>query len=301
MMYSGDTQNTLERDPLPLAGRDREGGRTGEQPRPTPEDTRPGRILIAGTRRANLEALRHRLKPFPFEVETALGLTVAIKKAVENMPDVVVLDVRPHEVGGYYFCLAMRRDPVYRKVPVIALRSPSDRRDAGYARQMGAVACLEKPVKLDQLIGRLRTCIFQRRRQQQVDLVTQPVLYVTSSRERAGMMKRAVNAKNFLKKTHYRLVPVTSLMDLRSRLRETSPSAIVLDEKVACIDTSLMCYSLKTQSKFRDVPLVVLLSRPEDARRFGTADVRLPVKAHRDAMDAINHREEHPSEKSPAA
>jgi DNA-binding response OmpR family regulator len=257
-------------------------------------------VLLVSTKRDTLDALRHRLEKFEFEVATASGPTAAIRCAIAKTPTVVLLDVQPYEMGSYIVCTAMQRDPKLRDVPVVVLRSPNDPHDKAYALKMGAVDCFDKPVQLDSLLCRLRACVFDQKRKRETRSWDQPILYATSSRRHTGMMRRAVNAKNFLKRTHYKLVPVNSLMAMREKLKEQKPAAIVMDEDVDDVETSLMCYSLKTDPKFRDLPIVVLVDRPDDAPRFPTADATFTDHAHRKAVDRISKLTKKPSKERQA-
>ena len=66
-------------------------------------------------------------------------------------PDVILLDIMMPVMDGPAFAAERKREPRLATVPVIALTAHRDRGWA--ARQVGAVACLSKPLRLEHLVA----------------------------------------------------------------------------------------------------------------------------------------------------
>jgi CheY-like chemotaxis protein len=70
-------------------------------------------------------------------------------------PDVILLDIMMPVMDGPAFAAERKREPRLATVPVIALTAHRDRGWA--ARQVGAVACLSKPLKLEDLVAAIES------------------------------------------------------------------------------------------------------------------------------------------------
>src|SRR6266540_431884 len=102
-------------------------------PRPA---ERPPRILVVDDDRRVLELLDLALTAHGFQVLTALDGEEAMKQALDERPDLVVLDVRLPRKGGLDVCEALRRDPEDGTVPIILVSASgeTETRLQGFAR-----------------------------------------------------------------------------------------------------------------------------------------------------------------------
>jgi len=122
-------------------------------PRPA---ERPPRILVVDDDRRVLELLDLALTAHGFQVLTALDGEEALKQALEQRPDLVVLDVRLPRKGGLDVCEALRRDPEDGTVPIILVSASgeTETRLQGFAR--GADDYLGKPFSPKELVARVK-------------------------------------------------------------------------------------------------------------------------------------------------
>jgi DNA-binding response OmpR family regulator len=77
------------------------------------------RILIVDDNPDTLAALRELLEQHEFEVETANNGVTGLRKAREDKPDLVILDVLMPVLNGYEVCTRLRNDPETRRIPVL--------------------------------------------------------------------------------------------------------------------------------------------------------------------------------------
>ena len=122
--------------------------------------TKP-RILIVDDESDLVSVLRIGLEIEGFEVISASDGEDGLKKAREDRPDLVVLDLMLPKLDGYRVCRALKFDERYRGLPILILSARSGDQDRRLAFDMGADAFMTKPYDMAALVklirARLRT------------------------------------------------------------------------------------------------------------------------------------------------
>jgi len=112
------------------------------------------KVLVVDDERDFLESLVRRLQRRGLDARGAASGTEAIKLVAEDPPEVVVLDVKMPDMDGIATLKAIKdRDP---KVEVILLTGHASVGSGVEGVELGAFDYLIKPVKLDDLIERIR-------------------------------------------------------------------------------------------------------------------------------------------------
>jgi two-component system, response regulator len=78
----------------------------------------------------------------------------------EPLPGVILLDVRIPKVDGLEALQEIKRNPTTRNVPVIMLSGTLSPEQVDKCNSLGASACLEKPVRIEDLCNLSRTVGF---------------------------------------------------------------------------------------------------------------------------------------------
>src|SRR4030042_4702848 len=85
------------------------------------------KILLVDDDPDFVQATRAVLESQPYQVITALTGEEGLKKAREEEPDLVCLDVIMPGLDGFEVCRRLKRDPQLAQIPVIMITSFSER------------------------------------------------------------------------------------------------------------------------------------------------------------------------------
>jgi CheY-like chemotaxis protein len=97
------------------------------------------------------ELLHLHLSNAGYEVVMAEDAVVGGHSVARKRPDLILLDVEMPFMTGLEFVKALREDPAVREIPVVFISSRDDCEDR--AKQLGARAFLQKPVRADHLLA----------------------------------------------------------------------------------------------------------------------------------------------------
>jgi DNA-binding response OmpR family regulator len=112
------------------------------------------RILIADDERPIREMLHDLLSP-QFEVIVAENGRQALQKAIESLPDLILMDVTMPQMKGTEVCGKLKAHPSTRAIPVVLLTAHGEISDRVNGLKMGADDYITKPFHPDELIARL--------------------------------------------------------------------------------------------------------------------------------------------------
>ena len=103
------------------------------------------RVLVAEDEPNIVESLAFLLERAGFEVSVKTDGRQALAAAIENPPDVLVLDVMLPELDGYEVLRQLRADQRSHSLPVLMLTAKGQREDRETALDCGADIFMTKP------------------------------------------------------------------------------------------------------------------------------------------------------------
>ena len=89
-------------------------------------------------------------------LEYLMAIGKYAKRAIADLPEVVLLDLKLPKVGGLEVLRAIRADPRTQMLPVVILTSSTEERDIIASYQLGANSYIRKPVDFDQFVDAIR-------------------------------------------------------------------------------------------------------------------------------------------------
>jgi hypothetical protein len=121
------------------------------------EDLAGRTVLLVDDDARNIFALSSILERRGMKVLTATNGAEAVS-AVESDPDVaiVLMDIMMPGMDGYETIEAIRLNPAFRRLPIVALTAKAMKGDREKCLQAGASDYLAKPVNTEQLLSVLR-------------------------------------------------------------------------------------------------------------------------------------------------
>lgn len=91
-----------------------------------------------------------------YEVSLAMDGDTAIKKAIQENPDIIILDVVLPSRDGFEVCELLKKDENTKDIPVVMLTSLDDIENEGKGLEIGAIDYVKKPFNLRLLKNRIK-------------------------------------------------------------------------------------------------------------------------------------------------
>jgi DNA-binding response OmpR family regulator len=117
------------------------------------------KILIAEDERDIRDLITYTLHFAGYEVVAANNGEEAIQLTRQEMPDLILLDVRMPRKTGYEACRAIKADEKTKDIPVMFLSAKGQESEIQAGMEAGAVEYLIKPFSPDQLTTRVQAVL----------------------------------------------------------------------------------------------------------------------------------------------
>ena len=117
------------------------------------------KILIIDDNPDNVFLLQSRLEKEGFEVITAYDGEMGIQKAIQEKPDLILLDVLMPDISGYDVCKSLTIKEETKLIPIILLTALIDADNIREGLQAGAFDYIKKPFNRIELIARINSAL----------------------------------------------------------------------------------------------------------------------------------------------
>jgi DNA-binding response OmpR family regulator len=118
------------------------------------------KILLVDDEKEFVETLSERIRMRDHKSDVALDGEEALKLMDDDLPDVVVLDLKMPGIDGMEVLRRIRK--AYPNVQVIMLTGHGSDKDEKEARKLGAFEYLQKPVEIETLMKRIKKAYKQK-------------------------------------------------------------------------------------------------------------------------------------------
>ena len=121
------------------------------------------RILIIEDETQMRTALKDVLEAEDYRVLTAADGEIGLQRAIEEKPDLILLDIMMPKLDGFAVCAELRR--LGHAMPVLMLTAKGQIEDRVTGLDVGADDYLVKPFSTDELLARVRALLRSTQRQ----------------------------------------------------------------------------------------------------------------------------------------
>lgn len=113
------------------------------------------RVLLVEDAVDAAEALRMLLGMEGAQVEVAFDGRQGLRALERDTPDIVISDIGMPNMDGHDFARALRADPRWAALPLIALSGFGRGQDGAATRKAGFDLHVDKPIDIDTLVARI--------------------------------------------------------------------------------------------------------------------------------------------------
>ncbi|MBL4680450.1 MAG: response regulator [Pseudomonadales bacterium] len=242
--------------------------------------------------------VRRALEPHGFVLRTALDGELGIKAALEEIPDIILLDVEMPGLNGYEVCEKLRNTEQISEIPIVFLSGRSDMRERLLGYEVGADDYMTKPFEADHLVARLR--VLSRYSRDRLELRAQYLLAKSTAMTAMSGTSEIAIAMQFMEHS----ISYTNIEETIEGLLETTDQfSIECCICVFCEDGEILWFSSegtispiekelisegkrdsrfvdfgsKTVVNYPDISMLVKNMPLEDMERYGRLKDLLPV------------------------
>lgn len=190
------------------------------------------KILVVDDEQDVTELLEFNLRAAGYEVVSAEDGPTALKKARENQPDLIILDVMLPEMEGTDVCKELRRDPSTARIPIIMLTAKAGEIDRVLGLELGADDYVTKPFSPRELVLRVRGLLRRgQATEEQQEVITVGELTVDIPRHLVTVKGKKID----LTATEFKLI--TTLVQRKGRVQSREQLLQDVWEYDSMIDT----------------------------------------------------------------
>jgi DNA-binding response OmpR family regulator len=91
-----------------------------------------------------------------FQVKATTDAPAGLQTAMDECPDLVILDVMMPVINGYNFCRLLKAEEKQKNILIILLTSRDKLEDVQIGMEMGADAYLTKPIDIQELLKTIK-------------------------------------------------------------------------------------------------------------------------------------------------
>jgi CheY-like chemotaxis protein len=122
------------------------------------------KILIAEDERDIRDLITFTLRFAGYEVVAASNGEEAVTLALQEIPDLIISDVRMPRMNGYEACERIKAEEKTKHIPVIFLSAKGQDAEIQTGMKVGAEEYLLKPFAPDQLTSRVQAVLAQQKK-----------------------------------------------------------------------------------------------------------------------------------------
>jgi len=119
------------------------------------------KILVVEDEKDVRELICYNLDKGGYETDTAFTGQMALEKAIDDKPDLILLDIMLPEIDGLEVCYNLKNNGETKSIPVVMLTAKSSEEDINKGLEMGADGYITKPFSIRDLMTHIQTILHQ--------------------------------------------------------------------------------------------------------------------------------------------
>lgn len=100
--------------------------------------------------------MKPRLESVGFSMISAPDGKQGLRAAIDEKPDLIILDILMPQMNGYEVCERLKKNPETKDIPVIVLTAVGAKDLEDNCRFVGAEECLRKPYNPSELVAKIK-------------------------------------------------------------------------------------------------------------------------------------------------
>ncbi len=195
------------------------------------------KILVIDDLPENVYMLQDRLENEGYKVITSYDGKSGINKAINEQPDLILLDIMMPEVTGIEVCKTLVANNATADIPIILVTAKSDAEDTREGLEAGAFDYVKKPFNRIELLARINSALklaeahklvleVEKKNTFSATVVTtnhkikQPLTLITltSAAVKRELNKEVISKEAILKKLEYIEIAVNEINDVLNKL-----------------------------------------------------------------------------------
>ena len=117
------------------------------------------KILLVDDEVDLVETVRFPLEMQGFTVLVSQDGEDALKKAREEKPDLILLDLMLPKLDGYKVCRLLKFDERYKHIPILMLTARTQEKDKTLGKETGADEYITKPFEMNELMEKVQSYV----------------------------------------------------------------------------------------------------------------------------------------------
>ena len=118
-----------------------------------------GRIFIIEDEPSIIQLIQHNLEKNGFIVSSSLNGNDGLKELKKFQPDLLLLDWMLPDLSGVEICKSIRKDNIFKSLPVIMLTAKGEEEDKIKGLDSGVDDYLTKPFSFNELMARIKAVL----------------------------------------------------------------------------------------------------------------------------------------------
>jgi len=119
----------------------------------------PKKILVVDDEPNIIKVLESRLSHSGYDIITAVDGKTCLKKAKDEKPDLILLDIILPGLNGFEVCKHLKKDKETKDIPIIMLTSLAGEKDLSKGLEEGASCFITKPFNPVDLLYEIKTAM----------------------------------------------------------------------------------------------------------------------------------------------